>query len=244
MTFILTGMHRSGTSMFARFMHESGIHMGEEFYRDESANKYGHYEDLDFLNLQRHELAQHFHGEDYLVTHEFSLSNNFIEKSKELYNIKKTKSQGKNRGWKDPRTTLFLNHWRALDTEARFIFMVRKPESVLNSLCRLLKTKWSLSEKTKYLNSYIFYNQRIISFIQKYQGENMAVVGMEKLVSQPEPVLSGISQQVDFEFDPELFRQLFDGRVMSEPQGISYFLLKRKLAHANRIFGELSRYFA
>ncbi len=79
MAIIITGMHCSGTSIFARFMHESGIKMGEEFYFDETSNKYGHYEDPDFLNLQCNELVRQFKREDYLVYDDFPVTLDFVK---------------------------------------------------------------------------------------------------------------------------------------------------------------------
>lgn len=243
MTFILTGMHRSGTSMFARFMHESGINMGNDFYVDKTANKYGHYEDMDFLNLQRNELARQFNGEDYLVFKEFPQSLDFVKKSKQLYREKTASNSGEPWGWKDPRTTVFLHHWHAIDRDARFIFMVRKPEDVVNSLCRLLKTKWSHNQKSKYLKTYVFYNQQLLAFIKKHDMENMVVIGFDKLMAEPESTLQKAGKHVAFDFDAGLFKKLFDDKVISDPQGISYFFLQRQLQAARNIYARLSRYF-
>ena len=243
MTFILTGMHRSGTSMFARFMHESGINMGKDFYVDKTANKYGHYEDMDFLNLQRNELARQFNGEDYLVYKEFPLSMDFVKKSKQLYREKTGSNSGKSWGWKDPRTTVFLHHWHAIDRDTKFIFMVRQPEDVVNSLCRLLKTKWSLNQKSKYLKTYIFYNQQLLAFIKKHDMENMVVIGFEQLMAEPENTLQEAGKHVGFDFDTRLFKKLFDDKVLSVSQGVSYLFLRKKLREARKMYDKLSAYF-
>lgn len=244
MSIILTGMHRSGTSMFARFMHESGIKMGEAFYFDETSNKYGHYEDLDFLNLQRNELARQFNGEDYLVYEDFPVSLDFVKWSKKLYSEKSAKNTGKTWGWKDPRTTVFLHHWRAIDRDAAFIFMVRKPEDVINSLCRLLKTKWSYKQKSIYLKTYIYYNRQILIFLKKHQLKNMAVVGFDRLVENPEHVLSEVNTKIGFEFDAGLFRKFFDGQQISAPQGVGFQFLHKTLDEARKTHLGLSRYFS
>ena len=243
MTIILAGMHRSGTSMFARFMHESGIRMGEDFYRDETSNKYGHYEDLDFLNLQRNELAQHFKGEDYLIYEDFPVSLDFLKWSIKLYRQKARDNKGKPWGWKDPRTSIFLHHWHAIDRDAAFIFIVRKPEDVVNSLCRLLKTKRSHKQKSRYLKTYIYYNRQIILFLKKHQQKNMSVVGFDNLISKPEDSLIKISNQTGFHFDPRLFRELFDSQVISSPQGVRFGYLQNVLEDAHKTYTELSKYF-
>jgi hypothetical protein len=243
MIYILTGMHRSGTSMFARFMNESGINMGTDFYVDETANKYGHFEDLDFLNLQRTELAHQFNGEDYLIYDDFPISLDFVKNAKQLL-IKKDNINGeKPWGWKDPRTTVFLNYWHALNRETKYIFMVRKPTAVVNSLCRLLKTKWSFTEKSRYLKTYIFYNRELLLFLKKYQGKNMILIGFEELIENPERTLGKASENIQFNFDNKLFSNLFDDQVISDSQGISYIFLKDLLAGAEKTYLELSKYF-
>lgn len=243
MIFLLTGMHRSGTSMFARFMHESGITMGEEFYLDETSNKYGHYEDLDFLNLQRNELANQFGGEDWLVFKPFAHSDDFARKASLLF-AKKAEINGENHwGWKDPRTTLFLKYWQTLNPEIRFIFLVRKPEAVVNSLCRLLKTRWSFTQKAKYLKAYIHYNHEILTFCQQHVHAKFVVVDHEQLIGNPEVVIPKINSAVGYSFDPTLFQKLFDKQVISDQQFIPYLFLGRLLRDARWSHHRLMNYF-
>jgi len=54
--FCIAGMHRSGSSLFANWLHESGIFIGYELYGAESSNQRGHYEDMEFLNLHKKDL--------------------------------------------------------------------------------------------------------------------------------------------------------------------------------------------
>lgn len=243
MVFILAGMHRSGTSMFARFMHESGINMGSEFYFDDSSNKYGHYEDMDFLILQRNELANQFGGEDWLVFHPFAHSDDFARKASLLFAKKADLNVENHWGWKDPRTTLFLKYWQTLNPEIRFIFLVRKPEAVVNSLCRLLKTRWSISQKAKYLKTYIHYNHEILTFCRQHGQSNVVVVDHEQLIGNPEAIIPKINSAVGFNFDPKLFQELFDKKVISDQQFIPYLFLGRLLRDARKSYESLMNYF-
>ena len=236
-------MHRSGTSMIARFLHASGVNMGTEFYHDETANKYGHYEDVDFLNLQRRELARAFNGEDYLVQEGFKLSDDFVEQSKNLINLKLKLNHRENWGWKDPRTTVFIEHWLKIEPEIRFIFIVRKPESVINSLCKLLKTKWSYHEKLKYLNTCIYYNQRILNFIKNPANKNWVLLSFEDLVRNPFTGLSKINKQFGLDLEASLFAKQYDEKVISKAQHIPYIFLQSKLQKARLIHKALSQYF-
>jgi hypothetical protein len=52
-TLILTGMHRSGTSLMASLVQAMGIHVGDRLLAGDSFNAPGYFEDEDFLEFQR-----------------------------------------------------------------------------------------------------------------------------------------------------------------------------------------------
>jgi hypothetical protein len=243
MAIILTGMHRSGTSMFARFMHESGICMGENFYLDKTANRYGHYEDLDFLNLQRNELSRHFKGEDWLIYDDFIISDDFISQAGEIYLAKAAKNQSQDWGWKDPRTTLFMDFWQNIDPEIRTVFMVRHPDEVLNSLCRLLKTRWSHKEKSKYLKTYAYYNHAILKYLKKQRNQKTAVVNVKRLIENTEEVLEKVNTKISTDFDYRLFNALFDVHAISAEAFIPSIFMGKQLDEARAAFDALKPYF-
>jgi len=236
-------MHRSGTSMFARYMHESGIEMGSDFYVDETANKYGHFEDLDFLNLQRKELARLFRSEDYLVYKDFTTGEDFVRDSKQLFQTKKVINDGDHWGWKDPRTTVFLEHWHQIDPNINYIFMVREPEAVVNSLCRLLKTRHDPIQKRKYLLTYIYYNSRILRFIKENRNQQTAILSFEEFTVDPEQKLRSLSKKFNFSFDPVLYADLLDRDVISANQSIAYLFLRNLLKKAKNVHDRLKPYF-
>lgn len=243
MIFLLTGMHRSGTSMFARFMHESGINMGEEFYVDESSNKYGHYEDMDFLNVQRQEIAGHFGGEDWLVWEDFEPTEAFTKNATGIYTSKTRSNPHGNWGWKDPRTTLFLDFWHEINPEICYIFMVRRPEAVVNSLSKLLKSRWSVAETAKYLKSYTHYNRAIIRFILAHPKANYVVVSHEILTDNHDVELKKINQKLGTAFSSKLFGSLFDKNVISSKMFIPFIFLRNELAEARQVYDQMWQFF-
>jgi hypothetical protein len=50
-TIVILGMHRSGTSTIARILASIGINMGERIMGANESNPFGHYENLDFVEL-------------------------------------------------------------------------------------------------------------------------------------------------------------------------------------------------
>src|SRR5215470_8442214 len=54
---VLTGMHRSGTSLVASMLSALSIDMGQELLPADSNNVRGYFEDVEFLELQRRMLT-------------------------------------------------------------------------------------------------------------------------------------------------------------------------------------------
>lgn len=131
---IITGMHRSGTSLVSSLLQRAGIHIGEKLLEANSANPRGYFEDVDFYEFHEHLL--HRRGQSYLhVDGDFSFepSADEIERAKALVGARTHRAVW---GWKDPRTALFLNFWNQILPDGRFVFVYRHPIEVLLSLLR------------------------------------------------------------------------------------------------------------
>ena len=63
-TLIVTGMHRSGTSLTASFLQTLGVNVGDRLYEADRANQKGYFEDVDFLEFQRHVLQASCNSDD------------------------------------------------------------------------------------------------------------------------------------------------------------------------------------
>jgi len=234
----IAGMHRSGTSLFARYLHRIGIRMGDDLYVEKRTNPYGHYEDLDFLTLQREEIAAAFDGQDYLVAGDFVPSRDFEERAAALAQRKKDRYGGRPWGWKDPRTTLFLESWLRILPELRVVAMLRRPEPVVSSLCARLRAYYSIPGKNRFLRTYTHYNTKILDFVGRHR-DRAAVVSLERLAADPEAVLEKVSAFLDYGCDPGTFRELFDPRVLSRVRKASLILNRKELARARSIHRSL-----
>lgn len=216
--YILTGMARSGTSLFAEYMHKSGIHMGDYFKREEI---FGKYEDIDFCTVEQKELERQFDiPPSYPFVHEdFIYSELFHKEGMMLYDQKKIRNSSNPWGWKNPKNCLFINYWAMLDDDLNFIFIFRKPESVINSCNKM----WNISNlplaRSEYFKTYIFFNQQIINFIKNNPFKKITLFPLEELIENPNDIIYLINKQIDYDFDPLLFKQLFDDNLISK---ISY----------------------
>src|SRR5215470_8966650 len=109
---IITGMHRSGTSLVSGLIQQAGIHIGEKLIAANSANPRGYFEDVDFYEF--HEGVLHQRGQTYLhVDADFTFQPTDAE-AERATRLVADRSQHAVWGWKDPRTSLFLPFWNQL----------------------------------------------------------------------------------------------------------------------------------
>jgi GT2 family glycosyltransferase/glycosyltransferase involved in cell wall biosynthesis len=128
-------MHRSGTSLLAGMCQAAGLRIGERLLGAYRGNEAGHFEDLDFVEW--HQLVLRANGlapEGFLATGTPRVPVALEQDAETL--IAARRGLGSPWGWKDPRSTLHLDFWRRVLPEARFLFVVRPPWEVVDSLFR------------------------------------------------------------------------------------------------------------
>lgn len=130
---IICGMHRSGTSLVADFVSRNGVFMGHNLMSGGRGNPRGHYEDWEFVDLHDRILRDNSARLWFLRLPPVSISSTHVESAQKLISDRLENQQW---GWKDPRTTLFLDFWRSLLPEASFILVYRDSQAVVNSLLR------------------------------------------------------------------------------------------------------------
>lgn len=131
---IIMGMHRSGTSMLAQVLHQSGIHMG--VHRDHN------FEALHFLSINQRAMWQA--GGDWhmpVVPAEQCFDTWSAQELfyihlalKKRYAYLKYVFLNQRWGWKDPRNTFTLPHWLRLFPEAKVVHLIRHGWDVAISL--------------------------------------------------------------------------------------------------------------
>jgi len=143
--FCVAGMHRSGSSLFANWLQNCGIFIGENLLGAASSNPYGHFEDLDFLFLNSSELVSNNLDPSGLFGNLLNLkvSESFFVKAAELIDERSNKVVW---GWKEPRTTLLLDDWKIVIPNLKVIIVQRGQDKIVNSLyARLKKNHWYLT---------------------------------------------------------------------------------------------------
>lgn len=136
---IITGMHRSGTSMTTRLLNLCGLHLGdrERLLRARPDNPAGFWENLDFVTLDDRILTSLGAGWDLPPTESVDPARleAFAPAARRCI---ESASAGATDlwGWKDPRCSLLLPFWTAHLATPRVVVCLRHPLEVAASLSK------------------------------------------------------------------------------------------------------------
>lgn len=139
---VLTGMHRSFTSLTSNILTRLGIYMGESVLSPDVFNPEGYFENVDFLNFDRTLCRFSTKLEDSFIdwgwANDERMDPNKIEEfvdcaKKLIYDRRHLRVWG----WKDPRTSLLLDFWDKIIPHAKYIFVYRHPSEVCESVSKL-----------------------------------------------------------------------------------------------------------
>lgn len=224
---IITGMHRSGTSLMARFVHNSGIDLGDKLLGAKKSNIYGHYEDVEILEFHRDVLERQL-GHQMWVRETPRMTDADRDRALALISARQRKSLW---GWKDPRTCLFLDFWVDLLPGAYYLFVVRRPDLVLNSLSQRNNTRfYKFWTHNVFMRSWLFYNQECYRFYLDHHSHCVLLV-LEHVQEQPARAVSLLSERLDFRFDEATFRDSYNASALTKKPKQPLFvspLLRRK----------------
>lgn len=223
---VVTGMHRSGTSLTAAFLQSLGLYLGEEFWQADQHNAKGYFEDVDFLQFQRSLLAnccpQNDGGWiDWGWTENEGLDRyQFPKYADEAKQILQKRQNISIWGWKDPRTTLLLDFWQELLPDAKYLLVYRFPWDVIDSIFRLNAPVFS--ENPDYpLKIWQYYNRHLLDFYRQ-NPERCLLCSINGFWQHPEILVQLLQTKfqlpIDRAFcshqestrilDPQMFRQL------------------------------------
>jgi hypothetical protein len=177
---VVGGMHRSTTSLAASILADAGIHLGDDLMAAGSGNEAGHFEDNDFYLLHQRILAANgLSLEGFTCVERIDVPPTAQDEAEAL--VARRRAASRPWGWKDPRTVLFLDFWAELLPEARWLFVVRPPWEVVDSLFRRGDTAFRASPRFAG-DVWVAYNRRILDFVQA-RPDRAAVVLADTVVA-------------------------------------------------------------
>ena len=164
--FIITGMHRSGTSLTASIMQSAGVNIGRRLMEATEFNAKGYFENPDFFEFHLDAFrALGVNIDGWTLEENLQINPPLIDRAKYIVEQNRLSSVW---GWQEPRTSLFLDFWAKLLPEARFLLIYRSPWEVADSLYRR-GDKMFQSQPELAIKYWQHYNQKILDFYNQEQ---------------------------------------------------------------------------
>jgi len=196
---VIAGMHRSGTSLAASLVASAGVHLGERLMGPERGNPLGHFEDLDFYELHQRALAANGLGREGFTCQDSIAVPPAVGDAFDLL-IKRRRGLGRPWGWKDPRTTLFLEAWRERLPEAVFLLVFRRPWEVVDSLLRRGDTAFAVNPRLA-ADVWLAYNRRLHDFFLAHR-DRCLLVETARVARDPAGMIADVGRLMGVNLEP------------------------------------------
>ena len=211
---VIAGMHRSGTSLISQYLSVCGLEIGKELHNSALSNPKsaydGHHEDKEFMEFHREILyGQHLYFPTTELRLPIKLSHKNREKALALVSARAHKPLW---AWKDPETTLFLNCWHEILENPKYLFLVRHPLAVVDSLVRRKTDTKIVLDPAKGLKVWIVYNRQVLRFYEKHT-ESCLVCEIDHLIQNASYLLDGLRDKLGIELNDIPFEQIFEKKA-------------------------------
>ncbi|MGF6353641.1 GT2 family glycosyltransferase [Paenibacillus sp. 4624] len=203
------GMHRSGSSLLMRALHNLGIDLGEEekYVSYGEDNPEGFWEHKEIVGIHEKILAVLNRGWDSLLPlpENWLLDPQIIEYKKELINLVKEEFGTSTLwGWKDPRTCLFLPLWKEifdiLDLNVKYVISSRNPLDIAVSLNKR-------NNISKEYGVALWYHY-MINVLHYTKGSERILVNYDALIENPHIQIEQIVEFCDLKLSDEAVEQV------------------------------------
>lgn len=227
---VITGMHRSGTSLVSQYLHECGLHIGDNLLDLDSVSPdsayNGHHEDKDFYNFHVRILAK---KRNYgFPTNEFCLPVRVNKRDRvKAIELIASRSHLSQWGWKDPRTALFLDFWHEIIDNPKYLFLYRDPLLVVDSLLRRGTDKQILRKPIIGLKAWQVFNRQILRFWQK-NPEVSLIFNIDSVIQNPEHLWQSLNQKLAIKLEPVNFDKIFAKKALKSQYSEVLEDLKKK----------------
>jgi len=235
---IVAGMHRSGTSLTTALLQSAGLDIGQSLLEESSSNVKGHFENLNFLNFHREALGSiGLNNDGWTVANTINVPEYYVDQARTL--IRDNASSTQPWGWKDPRTTLFLNFWENLLPDAKFLLVYRSPWEVIDSIYRRGDVTFRQNPEFA-LAIWMNYNQLVLDFYQRF-SEKCLLIHLKQIVDRPTAFMELLSQRLSIPLDSPT-ESIYDGSLLKTETSSSQraMLIQRYFPDAYMLYQELN----
>jgi glycosyltransferase involved in cell wall biosynthesis len=233
---VVSGMHRSGTSLIGSLLHRSGGRMGEALLPADAHNRPGYFEDLEFLDLNRRMLAATVPADrpghaDWGWTEDRDASgidagrlDSFVAEADALVARRRVRAAGVEHtggavlpfqgcwGWKDPRTSVLLDFWDTRVPDARYVFVYRSPWDVADSMQRLGAAVFLRRPEFAY-RIWQHYNRVLLAFARLHPGRTL-IVNASAVVRAPQQLLELVRSRFDIGLSSDDIAEVADPTLL------------------------------
>lgn len=263
---VVLGMHRSGTSLVTQWLHACGLHVGDALLGAGVGNVEGHFEDLDLYRLHRSWLE-----------HNRLPHTGFVDAAPPPFSpdvkaaLRKLVDDRNARfaqwGWKEPRTCLFLDEYRGVVPDARYLAVFRDfRETVSSMILRIRRQKdhkyaakrglrrwlwfgvrrrlrWRQllrRDASHFVRVWVFYNRQVLEHLQRMDRQDYAVVRRGSLTCDDGAALfATLTRRWGFALDFVPFGQVFRAELASVPLDLTPWVDAPLLREAEAVQAEL-----
>ncbi|MCA9473349.1 MAG: hypothetical protein MRJ96_11460 [Nitrospirales bacterium] len=196
------------------YLEQCGISMGEKLVGPAKGNPRGHFEDIEFVEFHDGMLADN-RCHMYNPRAHLTISPESHQTVERLIDARKQKFA--RWGWKDPRTTLFLDLWSSHLPDIPFIFLYRHPQLVADSLFkrgtdrRLMLMPW-----LAYI-AWIAYNARIVDFYKRHPSKCL-VLNIQGVARKQKDAQKRLSQFLGYSLDQPYSTIYKQEEISEEPR--------------------------
>ncbi len=259
---VILGMHRSGTSAAAKALTCLGVDLGDDFIPPCKDNPKGFYEDIEItqLNIEMLEvIGQHWFSLSLVSESDVEklVALGYLERAVDLLKQKITVVNVF--GFKDPRLSKLLKFWKLvfarIDCDIRYVFCLRHPLSVANSLYQ--------RNKTPIHKGYLLWLSYNLSIVSESENVTLIALDYDQLMEQPLISLQRLADELELDIniqsyilftteflDQTLRHTIFDSTALKRdsacPSAVmeSYPLFQRFFAGDSQIaYTELMQYY-
>jgi hypothetical protein len=193
---LITGMHRSGTSAFARMIQALGVDLGSSLLGPGTGNVYGHFEDAAFIEFHDKLIAK-FLPKRAPFCEWLPLANTGVvygeDDRAEAAAIWARHVATGGKAWKDPRTSLFIDLWLDTIPGVKLIICVRHPYQTHRSLLKrgepFLHVDYGSS-----ITGWGIYNQRILDALSKLPRDRFIVIDVDLAFREAQKLTTDVAQ--------------------------------------------------
>jgi hypothetical protein len=187
----ITGMHRSGTSLVANLLRQCGLWLGpeDELLGAHTSNPDGHWEKIAIVELNDVLLSELGGGWDSVPDFPADWPGTVAKQRERASEIHSSLARPTPWGWKDPRASVLMPFWLAVEPEASVVICLRHPLEVVQSLRQRGPMSYSLG-----LKLWRVYNQRLLADVPRPQR---TVVHYADFFTHPDQALRRLANLCD-----------------------------------------------